>query len=44
VHINGAEIGLQAARALLQRLDHPDEEPVKVRIDTGFSIIERQST
>lgn len=43
VRINGAEIGLQAARALLQRLDHPDEEPVKVRIDTGFSIIERQS-
>lgn len=43
VRINGAEIGLQAARALLQRLDHPHEEPVKVRIDTGFSIIERQS-
>ncbi len=43
VRINGAEIGLQAARALLQRLDHPHEEPVKVRIDTGFSIVERQS-
>ncbi len=43
VRINGAEIGLQAARALLQRLEHPDQEPVKVRIDTGFSIVERQS-
>ncbi|SHM12891.1 LacI family DNA-binding transcriptional regulator [Phytopseudomonas punonensis] len=43
VRINGAEIGLQAARALLQRLDHPHEEPVKVHIDTGFSIVERQS-
>ncbi|MDD1508767.1 LacI family DNA-binding transcriptional regulator [Pseudomonas sp. CNPSo 3701] len=43
VRINGAEIGLQAARALLQRIEHPDEEAVKVRIDTGFSIVERQS-
>ncbi len=43
VRINGAEIGLQAARALLQRLEHPDEKPMKVRIDTGFSIVERQS-
>nr|WP_288356791.1 LacI family DNA-binding transcriptional regulator [uncultured Pseudomonas sp.] len=43
VRINGAEIGQQAARALLQRLEHPDEKPMKVRIDTGFSIVERQS-
>ncbi|GLX13993.1 LacI family transcriptional regulator [Pseudomonas straminea] len=43
VRINGAEIGQQAARALLQRLEHPDEKPIKVRIDTGFSIVERQS-
>ncbi|MFB4368645.1 MULTISPECIES: LacI family DNA-binding transcriptional regulator [unclassified Pseudomonas] len=43
VRINGAEIGLQAARALLQRLEHPDEKPMKMRIDTGFSIVERQS-
>ncbi|MCW2293557.1 LacI family gluconate utilization system Gnt-I transcriptional repressor [Pseudomonas sp. BIGb0408] len=43
VCINGADIGVQAARALVQRLDHPHEEPVKVRIDTGFSIVERQS-
>ena len=43
VRINGAKIGLQAARALLQRLEHPDEKPMKVRIDTGFSIVERQS-
>nr|WP_288454226.1 LacI family DNA-binding transcriptional regulator [uncultured Pseudomonas sp.] len=43
VRINGTEIGRQAARALLQRLEHPDEKPMKVRIDTGFSIVERQS-
>lgn len=43
VCINGADIGIQAARALLQRLEHPNEEPVKVHIDTGFTLVERQS-
>ena len=43
VSVNGGEIGIRAARALLRRLDEADQEPQKVRIDTGFKIIERDS-
>ncbi|WP_277185209.1 LacI family DNA-binding transcriptional regulator [Caballeronia sp. BR00000012568055] len=46
VRIDGARIGTEAARALLERFNAAESDaPVKaVRIDTGFSIVERQST
>ncbi|BBU32154.1 LacI family transcriptional regulator (plasmid) [Burkholderia sp. THE68] len=43
VRIDGATIGMKAAEALLQRFN-ADAPPADVRIDTGFTIIERQST
>ncbi|HYP85723.1 LacI family DNA-binding transcriptional regulator [Variovorax sp.] len=42
VHIKGAEIGRQAARFILDRVDGRAEGPPVV--DIGFSIIERQTT
>ena len=42
VRIDGATIGRKAAEALLQRFDG-DAPPAEVRIDTGFTIIDRQS-
>lgn len=44
VAINGAEIGTRAAQALLQRLERPEEDSGRIRVDTGFRLIERQST
>jgi LacI family transcriptional regulator, gluconate utilization system Gnt-I transcriptional repressor len=42
VHINGSDIGLQAARFLIERAEgRPVAEPL---VDVGFSIIERSST
>lgn len=42
VHINGSDIGLQAARFLIDRAEgRPVAEPI---VDVGFSIIERAST
>ncbi|MDM0045743.1 LacI family DNA-binding transcriptional regulator [Variovorax dokdonensis] len=41
VHIKGAEIGRQAARFILDRVEHRAEGPRVV--DIGFSIIERQT-
>jgi LacI family gluconate utilization system Gnt-I transcriptional repressor len=42
VHIKGAEIGRQAARFILDRVENGDKAPRVV--DIGFSIIERQTT
>lgn len=41
VHVDGAEIGRQAARFILDRVEHRDPGP-KVR-DLGFSIVKRTS-
>ncbi|KXU85878.1 GntR family transcriptional regulator [Caballeronia megalochromosomata] len=43
VRIDGATIGMKAAEALLERFNG-DAPPDDVRIDTGFTIIDRQST
>jgi LacI family transcriptional regulator, gluconate utilization system Gnt-I transcriptional repressor len=45
VRVDGARIGAEAARALLERFNAaPDAPKSAVRIDTGFTILERQST
>ncbi len=50
VRVDGARIGMEAARALLVRFNAPasdsdsDEPKPRMRIDTGFSIIDREST
>ncbi|KND60246.1 Transcriptional regulator, LacI family [Candidatus Burkholderia verschuerenii] len=45
VRVDGARIGKEAARALLERFNAaPDAPKSPVHIDTGFTIVERQST
>ena len=43
VNVDGGRMGELTAKALLQRL-YDDEECVPVRIDTGFTLIDRQTT
>lgn len=44
VRIDGAMIGRLAAEALLQRLDGNPPFNETLRVDTGFTIIDREST
>jgi len=44
VSVDGSKIGLQVAQALLERFDHPNGSQEPVRIDTGFTFIDRAST
>ncbi|MDE1164703.1 MAG: LacI family DNA-binding transcriptional regulator [Pseudomonas sp.] len=44
VHVDGKRIGDQVARALLERFQHPAGSADPVRVDTGFTLIDRQST
>ncbi|CAB3802494.1 HTH-type transcriptional regulator GntR [Paraburkholderia caffeinitolerans] len=43
VRIDGAEIGRLAAEALLQRLEGKPSSPAALRVDTGFTIVDRES-
>lgn len=44
VSVDGGKIGLQVAEALLERFDNPGAHLKPVRIDTGFTFIDRAST
>ena len=44
VQVDGTRIGEQIAQALLDRFRYPDGRAEPVRVDTGFSIVDRQST
>ena len=44
VSVDGSTIGHQVADALLDRFKNPGNLPPLVRIDTGFQIIDRQTT
>lgn len=47
VRVDGAKIGQKAAEALLSRFadeSRPESERLGVRVDTGFTIVDRQST
>lgn len=44
VSVDGKTIGLQVAQALLERFDNPASRQAPVRIDTGFTLIDRAST
>lgn len=44
VRVDGTHIGEQIAQALLDRFRHPDRRADPVRVDTGFSLVDRQST
>ncbi|KPA93693.1 substrate-binding domain-containing protein, partial [Pseudomonas asplenii] len=44
VRVDGTRIGEQIAKALLERFNAPSGSADPVRIDTGFSLIDRQST
>ena len=44
VSVDGKNIGLQVAQALLERFDYPAGSHDPVRIDTGFTLIDRAST
>ncbi len=44
VSVDGKNIGLQVAQALLERFDSPAASHAPVRIDTGFTLIDRAST
>ncbi|NDL63399.1 LacI family DNA-binding transcriptional regulator [Acerihabitans arboris] len=44
VRVDGARIGLLVAQALLVRFSGKSPDPAPVRIDTGFSIIDRATT
>jgi LacI family gluconate utilization system Gnt-I transcriptional repressor len=44
VSVDGKKIGLQVAQALLERFEHPSTFHDPVRIDTGFTLIDRAST
>lgn len=44
VCVDGKRIGDQVARALLERFHYPAGSTAPVRIDTGFTLIDRQST
>jgi LacI family gluconate utilization system Gnt-I transcriptional repressor len=43
VRVDGKRIGDQVAKALLDRFQHPTGSAEPVRIDTGFTIVDRQS-
>ncbi|QXH53724.1 LacI family DNA-binding transcriptional regulator [Pseudomonas fakonensis] len=44
VRVDGTRIGEQIAQALLERFSYPAGGAQPVRIDTGFTLIDRQST
>ncbi len=44
VRVDGTRIGEQIAQALLERFRYPDGRAEPVRVDTGFALIDRQST
>jgi LacI family gluconate utilization system Gnt-I transcriptional repressor len=44
VRVNGATIGTRAAEMLIERLQHGAQTGVATVLDTGFEIIERQSS
>lgn len=44
VRVDGTRIGEQIAQALLERFRCPDGRAEPVRVDTGFALIDRQST
>lgn len=44
VSVDGKTIGLQVAQALLERFENPASAQDPVRIDTGFTLIDRAST
>lgn len=44
VSVDGKNIGLQVAQALLERFEYPNGDHQPVRIDTGFTLIDRAST
>ena len=44
VSVDGRRIGLQVAQALLERFAYPSGSHDPVRIDTGFTLIDRAST
>jgi LacI family gluconate utilization system Gnt-I transcriptional repressor len=44
VRVDGAYIGDQVAQALLERFKHPSGSHAPVRVDTGFTLVDRQST
>lgn len=44
VRVDGALIGEQIARALLDRFDYPAGGAEPVQLDTGFRLVDRQST
>ncbi|QXH44349.1 LacI family DNA-binding transcriptional regulator [Pseudomonas xanthosomatis] len=44
VRVDGTRIGEQIAQALLERFSYPAGSAQPVRIDTGFTLIDRQST
>ena len=44
VSVDGKNIGLRVAQALLERFENPASQHDPVRIDTGFTLIDRAST
>jgi LacI family gluconate utilization system Gnt-I transcriptional repressor len=44
VRVDGTNIGRQVAQALLDRFNYPEGSHTPVRIDTGFTLIDREST
>lgn len=44
VRVDGKLIGDQVARALLDRFEYPASAADPVRVDTGFTLVDRQST
>ncbi|KEA65688.1 Transcriptional regulator, LacI family [Marinobacterium lacunae] len=44
VRLDGDRVGGQIAQALLERFKNPDAEIAPLRIDTGFTIVDREST
>jgi LacI family transcriptional regulator, gluconate utilization system Gnt-I transcriptional repressor len=44
VRVDGNRIGLQVAQALLDRFAEPTSSNSAVRVDTGFTLIDRAST
>jgi LacI family gluconate utilization system Gnt-I transcriptional repressor len=44
VRVDGQAIGLQAAQALLDRFKSPETAQNPIKIDTGFTMVDRQTT
>ncbi|WP_159420350.1 substrate-binding domain-containing protein, partial [Pseudomonas syringae] len=44
VSVNGSRIGLQVAQALLDRFQDHTSPSTRIRVDTGFALIDRAST